>query len=406
MSIIQVNDVYKKFKVYYDKGHTLKDRLLFWSRNKYEERGVLNGISFEVEEGKAVGLVGHNGCGKSTLLKLMTGILEPTSGSIDIKGRVSSLIELGAGFHPDMTGRENIYTNAAIFGLSKKEIDARIDDIIEFSELRDFIENPVRTYSSGMYMRLAFSVAINVEADVLLIDEILAVGDAAFQSKCFDKLMDIKAKGTTIVIVSHSLSQIEQICERSIWIDNGVIRMMGKPNDVHPEYMEFMGNKKKTAVIQDKSKESDKGESKGDDAEKEKEFVAEIVKAELLDSDGNTKENFRAGEEVTLKISYKANPEKIDNALIGLLFYRVDNVQCYGTNTQRERIEFKLNESGEILCHFEKLNLVEGSYWIDIAIRSYDMFAYDYKSRAVRFNVYSSVQEVGIARLEHTWTFN
>ena len=170
--------------------------------------------------------------------------------------------------------------------------------------------------------------------------------------------------------------------------------------------MEFMGNKKKTAVIQDKSKESDKGESKGDDAEKEKEFVAEIVKAELLDSDGNTKENFRAGEEVTLKISYKANPEKIDNALIGLLFYRVDNVQCYGTNTQRERIEFKLNESGEILCHFEKLNLVEGSYWIDIAIRSYDMFAYDYKSRAVQFNVYSSVQEVGIARLEHTWTFN
>ena len=412
MSVIQVNDIHKNFKVYLDKGHTLKDRLLFWNRNKHEERGVLNGISFEVEQGEAVGLVGHNGCGKSTLLKLMTRILEPTSGSINITGRVSSLIELGAGFHPDMTGRENIYTNAAIFGLTKKEIDGRLNDIIEFSELQDYIENPVRTYSSGMYMRLAFSVAINVDADVLLIDEILAVGDAAFQSKCFDKLMDIKAKGTTIVIVSHSLSQIEQICERSIWIDKGLIRMMGKPNEVHPEYMEFMGNKKKTAVIQTKEKEADNSDSKkenlaGDEKENEKEFTAEIIKAELLDSEGIKKENFKAGEEVTLKISYKANPKNIEDVLIGLLFYRVDNVQCYGTNTQRERVPaFKLNESGEILCHFDKLNLVEGSYWIDIAVRSQDMFAYDYKARAVRFNVYSGIQEVGIARLEHTWSFS
>ena len=159
-------------------------------------------------------------------------------------GGVSSLIELGAGFHPDMSGRENIYTNASIFGLTKKEIDERMDDIVEFSEMEQFLDNPVRTYSSGMYMRLAFSVAINVNADILLIDEILAVGDINFQAKCFNKLKEIKAQGTTIVIVSHSLGQIEQICDRTIWIDGGKIKADGKPRDVHPEYMDFMGQKR------------------------------------------------------------------------------------------------------------------------------------------------------------------
>ena len=184
---IEVRDLTKKFKVFYDKGNQLKEKILFHNRNRYENRWVLNGISFNVRRGEAVGLIGHNGCGKSTTLKLLTKIIYPDSGTIEMRGRVSSLIELGAGFHPDMSGRENIYTNASIFGLSKKEIDARVAQIIEFSELEEFIDNPVRTYSSGMYMRLAFSVAINVDADILLIDEILGVGDAHFQEKCFEK---------------------------------------------------------------------------------------------------------------------------------------------------------------------------------------------------------------------------
>ena len=233
MDAIKVTDVKKKFKVYYDKGQTFKERLLFRNRNYHEDRWVLQGVSFTVKRGEAIGLVGENGSGKSTLLKLLTKIMYPDEGSIEIQGRVSSLIELGAGFHPDMSGRENIYTNAAIFGLTKREIDERLNDIIAFSELEQFIDNPVRTYSSGMYMRLAFSVAINVNADVLLIDEILAVGDANFQSKCFDKLREIKAQGTTIVIVSHSLGQIEQICDRSLWLENGKIRVEGEPRYVH-----------------------------------------------------------------------------------------------------------------------------------------------------------------------------
>ena len=241
---IEVNGITKNFKVYYDKGSELKERMLFWKRNKYENRTVLDNISFSVKKGEAIGLIGKNGCGKSTTLKLLTKIIYPNSGNIEMSGRVSSLIELGAGFHPDMSGRENIYTNASIFGLTKKEIDERLDDIIEFSELRQFIDNPVRTYSSGMYMRLAFSVAINVDADILLIDEILAVGDANFQAKCFNKLREIKANGTTIVIVSHSLGQIEQICDRSIWIKNGHIEMEGKPKDVHLQYLDYMNQER------------------------------------------------------------------------------------------------------------------------------------------------------------------
>ncbi len=239
---IKVDNVTKSFKFFFDKAPSLKDKLLFFKRNRFESRTVLNNISFEIKKGEAVGLIGTNGCGKSTTLKLLTKIMYPNSGTIEICGKVSALIELGAGFHPDMTGKENIYINASIFGLTKKQIDAKLDDIINFSELHEFIDNPVRTYSSGMYMRLAFSVAINVEADVLFIDEILAVGDVAFQKKCLDKLKEIKAQGTTIVIVSHSLDQIESICDRSIWIKEGIICMDGNPGEVHKEYLTYLNS--------------------------------------------------------------------------------------------------------------------------------------------------------------------
>lgn len=238
---IEVKNVKKEFRIYSDRSNTLKEKVLFWKRSQHRTREVLKGISFEVKKGEAVGLIGHNGCGKSTTLKLLSRIIYPNSGTIEINGRVSCLIELGAGFHPDMSGRENIYFNAAIFGLTKKEIDKRVDDIIAFSELGNFIEEPVRTYSSGMYMRLAFSIAINVDADILLIDEILTVGDAAFQAKCFDRLQRIKAAGTTIVIVSHAMGQIEKICDRSIWLQDGLIKDSGNTKLINSEYLEYMG---------------------------------------------------------------------------------------------------------------------------------------------------------------------
>lgn len=237
---ISVENVEKSFKIYKDKGFTLKERILFFkSRNAYVKNNILRGISFDIEKGDILGIVGKNGSGKSTLLKLITKIIYPDSGNIKINGKVSSLIELGAGFHPDMTGRENIYINASIYGLTKKEIDSKLDTIIKFSELEEFIDSPIRTYSSGMYMRLAFSVAINVEAEILLIDEILSVGDANFQAKCFRKMQELKDSGITIVIVSHDLHTMEKLCNKVIWIESGKIKRSGIPNEVLKEYIEY-----------------------------------------------------------------------------------------------------------------------------------------------------------------------
>ena len=235
---IKVENVTKKFKVYFDKPNTLKERLVFWKNNKAEERTVLEDINLKIKKGETVALIGTNGSGKSTLLKLMTKIIYPTKGKIITNGKLTSLLELGAGFHDDFTGRENIYFNASIFGLTKKDIEKKIDDIIAFSELGEFIDNPVRTYSSGMYMRLAFSIAINVDAEILLIYEILAVGDQHFQEKCFKKLQELKESDKTIVIVSHSHESIRNLCNRAIWIKDGHIRLDGNASEVIDEYLE------------------------------------------------------------------------------------------------------------------------------------------------------------------------
>lgn len=234
---IEVKNMTKQFDVYSDKASTLKEKLLFWKRANKEIRVVLKDINLDIKKGETVALIGTNGSGKSTLLKLMTKIIYPTKGVVETQGKLTSLLELGAGFHPDFSGRENIYFNASIFGLSRKEIDRRLKDIIEFSELSEFIDNPVRTYSSGMYMRLAFSVAINVDADILLIDEILAVGDQHFQDKCFKKLEELRDSNRTIVIVTHSLESVKKLCNRAIWIKDGNVKMDGETKKVIEKYL-------------------------------------------------------------------------------------------------------------------------------------------------------------------------
>lgn len=234
---IIVNNASKIFYVFMDKANSLKEKMLFWKRNKRETREVLKDINLTIKNGEAVALIGVNGSGKSTLLKLMTKIIYPTKGEIVTNGKLTSLLELGAGFHPDFSGRENIYFNASIFGLTKKQIDARLEEIIEFSELRDFIDNPVRTYSSGMFMRLAFAVAINVDADILLVDEILSVGDQHFQEKCLNKMKELKAQGKTMVFVTHSLGSARELCDRAVWLNKGHIQLDGDVNEVIDEYL-------------------------------------------------------------------------------------------------------------------------------------------------------------------------
>ena len=418
--MIKVNNISKSFRVYFDKGNTLKEKALFRSRRKYETRKVLDNISFKVNKGEAIGLIGQNGCGKSTTLKLLTRIMYPDTGSILMNGRVSSLIELGAGFHPDMSGRQNIYINASIFGLTHREIDQRINEIIDFSELGEFIDNPVRTYSSGMYMRLAFSVAINVDADILLIDEILAVGDANFQAKCFNKLREIKAKGTTIVIVSHSLGQIEQICERSIWIHKGKICANGAPYDVHPQYLEFMGQtisksldtSERTQSNTDDTKDGTKKsissksvpiENNGTRRWGNKKAIIQSIR--MTDDSDEEKYVFSTGSNINIYIDYNVF-EKVEDADFGIGIFRSDGLRCYGTNTKIEKFPiFDLIKDGCVKISLNKIPLLPGEYWLDIAIECNSTVPVDYITKAVKFQVYATTQDVGIVRMEHEWAF-
>lgn len=404
---IEVNNVSKKFRVYFDKGSSIKEKVLFHDRNKYEERVVLDDISFQIGVGEAVGLVGKNGCGKSTLLKLLNRIIYPNDGSIQVNGRISSLIELGAGFHPDMTGRENIYINASIFGLKRKEIDRRLDSIIEFSELEQYIDNPVRTYSSGMYMRLAFSVAINVDADVLLIDEILAVGDANFQAKCFNKLRDIKAAGTTIVIVSHSLGQIEQICDRSIWIKDGKIERDGAPKEVHLEYLDYMGENRRQNTNTSTNANTNTKKKEEPSATKESKRwgngKARIDKISLINKDNEESNVIRTGDPCKFLIDYSVF-EEVEDAVFGIGIFRNDGIQIYGTNTRIEKFnEYNLTCDGSVALSIDELNLLPGEYLIDFAIESQVGIPVDYFTKAVKLTVYSEIGDVGITRQRHRW---
>lgn len=421
---IEVKDITKNFKIYYDKGSTIKEKVVSSKRRKFEKREILKGISFDVKKGEAIGLIGENGCGKSTTLKLLTKIMYPDSGSIEMHGRISSLIELGAGFHPDMSGMENIFINASIFGLTRKEIESRLDDIIAFSELESFIDNPVRTYSSGMYMRLAFSVAINVDAEILLIDEILGVGDAGFQAKCFNKLREIKAAGTTIVIVSHAMSQIEQICDRSIWIHDGVIRAEGTPREIHPQYMSYMGEKRQAIAEKEAKRQAEKSgqetahtESPKEDQEKEDNSAeqtedkkrwgngnASITKVEVLDKDGNKKSVFRTGSDIVVQISFQIK-KKVRNAIVGIAIFRSDGVYCYGTNTLIDKLDgYSLEKDGIAKIYLKQVNFLPGKYFMDLAITSEDGYDADYYKGAAIVEFFSDIDDLGVVRIGHEWS--
>ncbi|NHM28240.1 ABC transporter ATP-binding protein [Desulfofundulus sp. TPOSR] len=241
MAAVEVVNLWKKFRIYHERAISLKERVIFWGRQRAEDFWALKSINLTVPRGTTVGLIGRNGSGKSTLLKVISRILYPTEGEVRVKGRVSTLLELGAGFHPDFTGRENIFLNASILGLTRREIKERLDDIITFAELGDFIDNPVRNYSSGMYMRLGFAVAVHVDPEILLIDEVLAVGDLAFQEKCLARIRELQGQGKTIIFVTHAPKQVAELCNLAVWLDRGEIRMQGPAAEVARAYAEFMG---------------------------------------------------------------------------------------------------------------------------------------------------------------------
>lgn len=356
---------------------------------------AVNDVSFDVQRGESVGLVGHNGSGKSTLLKLATKILTPTSGSIQVSGRISPLLELGAGFHADLTGRENIYLNGSVLGLSNPEIDERLDAIIAFSELEQFIDIPVKHYSSGMYMRLGFSVAVHCDPDLLLVDEILAVGDRAFQRKCLDRIAQLKRQGVTIMMVSHSLDTLLKLCDSIVWMDHGVMKEKGAPQPTIANYVDFMN-----------ARIAEQGQSGGFVFNRHGTYEVEIVKVAFLDSAGEAQQVFRTGEPMTIAMQYEAH-QPIHDPEFGIAIYRDDGVHIAGPNNRAGQVFLDtIDGKGTVDYQIDRLPLLPGSYTVTVAIHDGALpQVYDYHAQAYKFRVEADAQgeTQGVVSLPATW---
>lgn len=436
-TIIKVEDVSKKFKLYYDRPLSLKERVVRGSKGAYKEFYALDKVSFEIKKGSTVGLIGQNGCGKSTLLKIINRTMFPEEGKVTVKGRVASLIELGAGFHPELSGRENIYTNATIFGFTKEEIDERIPEIIRFSELEEFIDNPIRTYSSGMYARLGFSVAIHVDADILLVDEILGVGDMNFQAKCANKIYEMRKKGVTIVMVSHDMASIDRLCDYAVWLDHGHKMAEGEPKEIQNKYLQFMAEKQEErkeieeANSREEKIEETNIELENMQEEKEGQGIDEKGKSDrivinhlgehwgngdlifteckLLNDRGTDKRSFQTGEQMTLQVKYlcQTEPESL-LPNVGFEISTAQGVYIYGTNTAREgNKNVTLKKEGIIEVVFEELELLPGDYTIGIAVADTEEKGdYDFYHNIAQFKVYSNIHDVGITRIRHKFVID
>jgi ABC-2 type transport system ATP-binding protein/lipopolysaccharide transport system ATP-binding protein len=408
MYAVQVKDVFKFYKKYADRHKflTIKSALvnktLFGDLAVGERFEALRGVSFDVKSGQTLGIIGENGSGKSTILKILAGISKPTAGQVITQGRISALIELGAGFHPEISGRENIFINGVILGLNRKQIQERYEAIVRFAELEEFIDNPVKSYSSGMFMRLGFSIAINVNPDILLVDEVLAVGDAAFVPKCLDKINEFRRHDKTIIYVSHDLATIERICDDVIWIRKGKIEMRGYPKRVTDAYLEYVGKKdEKKTLAQHGEEEKLTG--------KEKRWGSreiEISNVKMFDAAGREKYIFRADEPLAIQFDVEAHSAE-DDFVFGIGVFNGEGVACYGSNTLLENYSAKrIQGKGRVRLTVPALGLVNGTYFLDIAAHKRDGYPFDYHHFQYSFRVTSSYRDVGIVRIPHVWEFS
>ncbi len=398
---------------------------------------ALQDVSFAVPHGRTLGIIGRNGSGKSTALKLVAGITKPTRGTVRVVGRVSALIELGAGFHPEISGRENVFINGIMLGLSKREVARRFDEIVAFAELEDFIDAPVKTYSSGMYMRLGFAVAIHVDPDVLLVDEVLAVGDEAFTHKCLDKFAEFKRRGKTILLVTHALGLVERFCDEALWLDAGRVRLTGDPRRVVDAYITDVAASEEQQLAADDARRRGASAVGAPPAPETEDAVASpagpaapeapseppedmfqaregrwgsrevvITDVQLLDADGRPRQIYQSGSPMTIRLRVNAL-EPVHDFAFGIGLFNAEGVCCYGTNTAIEEwVPDWLEGEGEVAFHIERLDLVEGTYRLDVAVHRRDGRPYDYHRLLYSFRVKSRVKDVGIARPRHRWSFS
>ena len=387
---------------------------------------ALSDVSFAVPRGSTFGVVGRNGSGKSTALKIVAGITKPTTGTVHVRGRISALIELGAGFHPEISGRENIFINGIMLGLSKRDIQQRFDEIVEFAELREFIDAPVKTYSSGMYMRLGFAVAIHVDPDVLLVDEVLAVGDEGFTHKCLDKFGEFKRRGKTVLLVTHSLGLVERFCDEAVWLDSGKKRAQGDPKRVIGAYVTDVERQEEQflAATDAKAKHEadvaatvtapvgpqDAGEAATDMSQAAEgrwgSGGIEITDVAFLNDQGQPTHVFHTGEPLTLRLRVRAARPTAD-FVFGIGIFNAEGVYVYGTNTDIEEHESSsLSGEAEVAFEIDALDLVEGTYKLDVAVHKRDGAPYDYHRLLYTFRVKSRLKDVGIYRPRHKWRFS
>ncbi len=411
--VVSVSNVTKIYKIYERPRDRFFESLgIGTDKNRHKDFYALNDVSFEVEKGQIVGIVGRNGSGKSTILKILTGVLTPTGGSVSIKGKVAALLELGAGFNPEYSGMKNIYLNASMMHVSREEIEQKIPEILRFAEIGEYINQPVKTYSSGMFVRLAFAVAINVNPDILIVDEALAVGDARFQLKCMKKFREFIAAGKTILFVTHDINAVKNFCNRSIWLNNGKVIMDGDVNTIVDKYYDFL---RSDLSIEDYLRmDREKAEIDAYDNEKKNELseiirnssnIVEVVDFSVSDENGIEIKDIHHGETVFIDVSYYVNDPDIKNPVLGIAIHRMDNEFICGLNTRLDNIPISWKEGiNKIRLIYSNFNLVGGEYYFDVGI--FDEMALvrlDYRERIRYFFVKSRYTGEGVVILEHKW---
>ncbi len=390
--VVSCDGVSKQFRLFREKNNSLKATILRGRRAIVEEFWAMRDVTFDVHQGETFGLIGENGSGKSTTLKCLTKILRPDEGTVTVEGKVSALLELGAGFHPELSGRENVFLNGAILGLSQRELRRRFDDIVDFAGIGKFIDEPVKNYSSGMYVRLGFSVAINVDPDVLLIDEVLAVGDEAFQRKCNEKFADLKANGKTIVLVTHSMASVQNLCDRVAWFSHGRLVDVGKPREIIEHY---------TGAVQTDRELDEEGHVRWGSGE------GRVTQVELLNAAGRSVTNVNSGEAATLRLHYDI-PTAIERPVFGLAIYTIDGFHVTGPNSRDvDCVPEKLVGTGQVDIRFDRLRLLPGTYDLTVSLYDYAcLHPFDFRQHILRFDVErgsTNHEQFGVVSLGGRW---